>query len=458
VQFSFFQVPFLGQGMIIGVNAVIHVLISHGVAIGLFGMLALSDWRGMRAEAARQPAWETLNRRILRVLVLTATVGGAVTGTGIWFTTSALASRGIASMLRIFFYAWFTEWIVFFLEVVAILILYSAWEPLGRHHRRLRVGLSMGYVVSGFLSALLITGNLGFMLTPGEWLLHRSFFSAFLNPSFGPQLVTRLAIAYVVGALIALAITFTEPTRDRDLRAQASRLFGSTLLVSVPVLVLALTWYLGEVPRAFSARAAYAILTEHLSDQPWLWRVLNLAGGIIVLGLGLTAAARHTSWTKALLVPSCVFAVLFVAEFERIRELARGPYLMPGYMYVSGILLEEQPQLERAGMLTAATWQESYLDRAGTRGAGAFLVSQNCAVCHTTAGVNAITRRVRDRSQDGVRVLLRHTQELTSFMPPFIGTEEERNAASWFLVDLASGEQRLERPARWLPPNEGAAP
>jgi hypothetical protein len=42
------------------------------------------------------------------------------TGTSIWFTT--WPSRP-ADRCRIFCWAWFTEWIVFFLEVVGLLVL-----------------------------------------------------------------------------------------------------------------------------------------------------------------------------------------------------------------------------------------------------------------------------------------------------------------------------------------------
>lgn len=450
MQFPPFQVPYVGHGMIIGVNAIVHVVISHGFAIGLFAMLAIVDWKSLRAAPADRPPLDALARRMLRVLVLTTTLAGAVTGTGIWFTTSALASRGIASMLRIFFWAWFSEWIVFFVEVVAILVLYFAWDALERR-RRLRIALSAAYAVTGFLSAFLITGNLGFMLTPGSWVESRGFFRAFFNPSFAPQLVARLAIAWVLGAIVAIVIAQTEPSRDWALRRRVTRWFGAALLAMVPVLALALVWYLVEVPRAFGERAAYAVLTERLTSHTWLFRIGNLVAAAAVVALAGAAALGRTRLTRALVVPAAVLTVGFVAEFERIREFIRGPYVMTGYMYVGGVLLEEQARFDERGLLSAGAWQEPYVRLAGARGAGAYLFAQNCSVCHTASGVNGIDRRVRDRSDDGLRVILRHTQELTSFMPPLVGSEEERMAVARFLHDMASGKAPLRQASRMMP-------
>ena len=43
MQFPVYQVPYAGNGMVIGINAIIHVLVSHGVAIGAFAVVVLAD-------------------------------------------------------------------------------------------------------------------------------------------------------------------------------------------------------------------------------------------------------------------------------------------------------------------------------------------------------------------------------------------------------------------------------
>jgi len=107
MEFLLFQVPYLGNGMTIGIVAVVHVLISHGLAIGAMTMVVVSEYLGLRDQ---DPDWERFSRNLLLAVIITITGVGAVTGVGIWVTTSALSPRGIGSLLRVFFWPWFAEW------------------------------------------------------------------------------------------------------------------------------------------------------------------------------------------------------------------------------------------------------------------------------------------------------------------------------------------------------------
>lgn len=184
MDFLLFQVPYLGNGMVIGVNAIVHVIISHGVAIGLMAMIFMAEYIGIRKNSE---TWENFAKELLKPAVIIITGVGAVTGVGIWFTTSALAPRGIGSMLRVFFWPWFIEWIVFTLEVIAILIYYFHWEKWTDDRKKYRWYLGLGYFLLASVSAFLITGIMGFMLTSDGWPWDKSFWSAFFNPSFVPS-------------------------------------------------------------------------------------------------------------------------------------------------------------------------------------------------------------------------------------------------------------------------------
>ena len=127
MNFPIYQVPYLGNGMLIAINAVLHVIISHGLAIGAIALVVLSEYIGMKRSSEE---WERFARGFLRFTIIITTGVGATTGVGIWFITSTLSPRAIGSMLRIFFWPWFIEWIVFTLEVITVLIYYFTWDRL----------------------------------------------------------------------------------------------------------------------------------------------------------------------------------------------------------------------------------------------------------------------------------------------------------------------------------------
>lgn len=446
MEFPLFQVPYLGNGMTIGMVAVLHVLISHGLAIGAMTMVVLAEYRGLRDS---DPDWERFSRNLLLAVIIIITGVGAVTGVGIWVTTSALSPRGIGSLLRVFFWPWFAEWLVFVTELVILLVYYFTWEHWVGAQKRRHVCLGAGYILLSLCSAFLITGILGFMLTPDGWPWEQSLSAAFFNPSFLPQLLLRLALALTLGSLFALAYLLFTP-REPRFRREASHLFGSICLVAVGLIPFLTWWYYALVPSRYKTHIIYGILTSHLSQHPG---VLFAAMAIIFLaGLACAGLAwgRKTAAVRVLVIPALVLAVTFVFAFERTREFIRGPYLMPGYLYATNVLLPEKPFLDQHGLLPNAYWF-NMLGRSDPENQGAFLLAQNCSACHTIGGLNDIRTRVNHRSEDGIFVYLSHISEMVPFMPPFSGTEAERRILARFLYRLAQDRIHLSAPSRYTP-------
>lgn len=95
------EFPWLGNGMIIAIIAIIHVIVSHGVAIGMTVLMVSLEYQGLK----------TNNEKLINVaktiskwvLIITTTVG-AMTGVGIWLVTSVIQPDSIGSLLRIFFW------------------------------------------------------------------------------------------------------------------------------------------------------------------------------------------------------------------------------------------------------------------------------------------------------------------------------------------------------------------
>jgi mono/diheme cytochrome c family protein len=447
VDFPIFQVPYLGNGMTIGLNGVLHVVISHGIAIGVMAMVAISEYFGLKRSSAQ---WEAFARDLVKPAVIIITGVGAVTGVGIWFITSGLSPRGIGSMLRVFFWPWFIEWGVFTLEVIVILVYYFTWGRWTGERKSVHVRLGFGYISLALCSAFLITGILGFMLTSDGWPWDKSFWSAFFNPSFLPQLLLRIAGALGLGVLFSTAfLLFTR--REESFRREALRFLGKGALISSGAVVIFTWWYFKVVPSSFKTNVTFSILTSHFSQQPELFWYANFTAlGLIVL-LSLLALRGLIIPSKVLVLPILLLSVGFVTEFERAREFIRGPYLMPGYMYTNQILLKEHGYYEKEGLLKNAYWYRVASSQQDAMTQGAYLFALNCSSCHTIGGINDIRDRVRGRPEDGIFVILGYTHEMAPFMPPFSGTEYERRTMASFLYQLATGEIKLEALSRFAP-------
>jgi mono/diheme cytochrome c family protein len=449
--FLLYQIGFLGNGMTIGLNAVLHVILSHGVAIGVVGIIALAEYLAIRRG---DPAWEDFAGRALRAAVITITGIGAITGVGIWFTTSALNPRGIGALLRVFFWPWFTEWIVFSLELLAILYYFSRWDRWTGERRRRRWRFGALYVLLGSLSAVLITGIMGFMLTSDGWPGKKTLASAFFNPTFLPQTFFRLAFSFALGALFASVFLLFRKFGP-EFRAQALRPLGWILSASLVMSVLSGAWYLAVVPSRFKTLAVYSVLTSHLSQRPEVFWLANLLGLLVLAAFAASSLGRSRALAKVLAIPALLLMIGLVAEFERVREFIRGPYILPGYMYSNQVLLAEEGLYREKGLLDNSPWFALAGKKGDETAEGLYIFKQNCSVCHTIGGINSIADRVRGRTRDGIEVILNHTQEMVPFMAPFSGTDEERRTLAGFLFKLGNGDIKLGPSSRPFRSSEG---
>ncbi len=450
MQFPVYEIPYLGNGMTIGLDAILHVIISHGLAIGAITIIVISEYIGFR-KSSRD--WEKFAKEFLMVNIIIITGIGAVTGVGIWFITSAISPNGIGSMLRIFFWPWFSEWIVFALEVIVLLIYYFTWDKWSGESKKKHIYLGASYIVLGISSAFLITGILGFMLTPDGWPWNKSFWSAFFNPSFIPQLLLRASMAFALGASFSMAfLLFTR--RESVFRKEALHLFGKVFLVSFIGVVIFSIWYFNVVPSTFKTHAIFSILDSRFSQQPEILYIINAIGIFILLLFALFALKGSVFSSRFLIIPALLFCIVCVMEFERVREFIRGPYLMPGYMYANQVLLNESLFLEKDGMLKNAYWYNKITDNPEVIKQGAYLFAQNCSMCHTIGGINDIKTKVKGRPEDGIFVIIGHTHEMVPFMPPFSGTEDERRTMARFLYQLSNEKINIAAPSRFAPIKE----
>jgi cytochrome bd-type quinol oxidase subunit 1 len=451
MQFPYFQFPLFGDGLIIAIDAILHVFISHGIAIGMITMIVLAEYIGYRRNSAD---WEDFAYTATKPLIIIITGIGAVTGVGIWFITSGLVPAGIGSMLRVFFWPWFIEWIVFVLEVITILILYFTWQHWQGQRKKYHLRLGFAYIVLALMSAFLITGILGFMLTPDGWPTSRGFWGAFFNPTFLPQLAWRICIAYSMGALFIIFYLLFSYHRSRQFRKEALSFYAKVLFVPLVLMPVCGWWWFFSVPKGLSTHAKPSLLMWTFAKNAELFWTAHIIAGAIVIGAFFVVWRRWVTLSRIIIVPAILVVLFFVAEYERVREFVRGPYLMPGYMYANTVLLTERELFKKEGMLPNSYWFEKMAPQPTLEQKGAYLFAANCGTCHTIGGKNNIVDRFKGRSEPGIYVILGRTEEMVPWMPPFAGTDEERKITAHFIKNLVEGKYLLTEPARY-PPAEG---
>ena len=125
MDFPAVYVDHFGGRLIIGLIACLHVLINHPLAVGAYPLLTWMEWW---AAKHKRPDVDRVAYRITFVIFVVTTTVGALTGVGIWLSTSLFAPFAIGSLLRVFFWGWFAEWLVFIAEVVLIVWWFLTWK------------------------------------------------------------------------------------------------------------------------------------------------------------------------------------------------------------------------------------------------------------------------------------------------------------------------------------------
>ncbi|WP_374448548.1 hypothetical protein [Stella sp.] len=459
MDFPVFHLDLLGNRWLVATIAILHVLINHGLAVGMMPLVAAMEWYGIKT---RDPRWDRLAHRILFVAFLVTTTVGALTGVGIWLSVSLVNPYSIGSLIRVFFWAWFTEWLVFITEVGLILaytLSWKSWSARGARWkaRHLRLGFALG--IFSWATMAIIVAILGFMMDPGNWLADRTFWTGVLNPLYLPQLALRTPLAAAMAGIVAMFLILFLTARRDAFRLEALRAVGLWTLAFAPFVLLAGGWYYGRVPAAMQANLGVSLATLQFAD--WQDRLLEIAALTVaaILVVAQFAIVRPNLLPRLALVLPFVAILWMTGHFERVREFVRKPYVIGRYMYANGLRVDDYALLQRDGILAHTTYSNP-LTEAETAGLPAGLAEADrtrlleriqkgkdvfmdaCSRCHTGHGVNAVAGHLQRMFGDQP-----WTPELTApyvegmhqaqpYMPPFPGTAEERLLLGFFLEHL----------------------
>lgn len=429
----------LGGGVLIGIVAIAHVVVSHfavggGIAIALVETLAVRRGDGALRQLAYRGSW---------MLILISTVFGAITGVGIWFTIGLIHPTATSALIRTFVWGWAIEWVFFILEVATAVAYVATWNKVRPRTHLLLIWL---YAFGAFMSLVVIQGIISYMLTPGRWLETRAFWDGFFNPTYLPGLVLRTGICFfLAGAYLAFAaLREAHPAA----RAWLVRLMAVFQVAGVLVAYGGYRWWevaLPESMRALFLGASPKLAALAATRSFLLWAL----AAYLVFVLFALLAPRLQRWPVTALALIAAFA--FFGGYERLREGARKPYIISDHMFSNGVLVSDIQRHNEDGILTHARWAAR--DDDGTlEGKGRAVFRAQCTSCHTLDGYLSIRQLLGSADADMVDMILEIMHQQgdayaggtipdTSgldypVMPPFVGTEEERRALGVYLSTL----------------------
>ncbi|MFW5488113.1 MAG: cytochrome ubiquinol oxidase subunit I [Desulfovibrio sp.] len=422
MEYPIWELTTFGGGFFIALVSVFHVFLAH-FAVG--GGLFLPVFEG-KAYKENSPALLEYVKKHTRFFLLVTMVLGGMSGVGIWFTISVLAPQATSRLIHTFVFGWAAEWVCFLAEIAALLIYYYRFDKMSPKDHQIVGWL---YFVFAWLSLFFVNGIIGYMLTPGKWLTTENFWDGFLNPSFWPSLFFRTFLAATIAGLFG----FITAHWVKDDKARESIYKTCVRWTTIPLVLALLSgwWYLGVLPQEALARLALraSLITEFYELIP------IFAAGIFVLGaLMLVRLPQNARFALSLVL--LLLGLGFIGSFEFLREAARKPYLVHGYLYSNQIKVDDVQRLDAQGVLANAKWVAYRNPTDDPMAAGQELFQLQCASCHSIGGpMNNIIPLTKKYPLTGMDAKLSGIGKLSPMMPPFVGTLQERRALATYIVE-----------------------
>lgn len=454
--YPIFEMPFIGQRLLMAINAIIHVYVSHGGAVGGSVVLAALAWW-----ANRKNDMEAYNLifKVVMVFFIISTSVGALTGIGMWIHANILSPNAIGGLIRVFFWKWFIEWIVFNFEVVLLLLLFMTWKKnqATKEGRNKTVRIGVYYAISSWLTMVIITAILAFMLTPNfdgqPWVDPEVFpgnvdyNNALFNPTWWPSLAFRTFTSIAFAASLAIMwtwiiATFSKNEADKEAKARIIKFLAGIMMITVPISALFGYWYLTEIPAAALSMIPTAVMTRAFEDRFDLMYLMaiGVGGAIVVTTIIAYLSPKRMPYIAASLMVAGF--LIFWGYEERVREFIRKPFLIYNYMYSNGIRLTDVPYLNKVGILEHAVFLDEKTkvvvdDKSNIVDVGKSVFQIECRICHTENGINGLKGLTAGWSHDAIRNRLNNLPGGgTPYMPPFVGTDAEKDALAAYLKSL----------------------
>jgi cytochrome bd-type quinol oxidase subunit 1 len=423
MNYPVWELSTFGGGFLIALIAIVHVLVSHfAVGGGLF--LVSLEKKAYREE---NPALLEYVKKHSKFFLLLTMVFGGLTGVGIWWIISLLNPAATSALIHIFVFGWAAEWVFFLAEIVALFIYFYTF---GKMERKKHILIGWIYFFSAWMSLFLINGIIDFMLSPGTWLENQNFWSGFFNPTFWPALVFRTGLSLVLcGVFGFVTAAFV---KDQKLRTNLMHTCAKWVAVPFVLMLAGGWWYIEALPGSVSH-----VIFEHSPEMTAYLSTLAWATPVFFAISMFMALKLPNSLQKILCFVVVGIALIYFGAFEFVREGGRRPYIIYEYMYSNQVYADDIPAIQQAGFLSTAKWTEyDEITQDNLYPAGKDLFKFQCSACHSVGGpLNNILPLVEKYSNVfGMDSKLNGLGKLNTYMPPFMGTREERWALASYIV------------------------
>lgn len=433
--YPIWEVPYLSAGIILAMIATFHILPSHLAISAMWFNIYVET----KAYKENRPELLEFIKKYSLLLLIFSYVLGSLSGIGIWYAATVANPRGISGLIHNYAWGWATEWVFFIIEVTGIFIYYYT---LGKVDKKTHLKIGWIVAIGGWTTMVVIVGILAFMVSPGNWIVTGNFFDGFFNQTYWPQLLMRTALMFSIGAAYAIAVASRVKSGDvKRFVVKAASVWGIAGLIIGSAVFF---WYLKTLPDV--SRGLIDILAT-----PGLKRGIFFSLSLLILYF-IYANIKPLSIR---LIPAIVaIAVLFVGIWstERIRELIRKPYIIPGYMYSNQIIGKDIPAkgvsaetkiINEKGILKVSPFVPEGLrdiNETNLLQTGKMIALRECLSCHVLneKGLRPMPQMVKRLGIKEVEAAEGFIDALSGYpyMPPFVGTTAEKKALATYLVSL----------------------
>jgi len=440
MNYPVWYIPAVGGAFVISVVAILHVVVSH-FAVGGGLWLVLTERKAYREKKDYILDYVKSHAKFFMLLTL---VFGAITGVGIWFTISLISPDATSALIHIFVFAWAIEWVFFLIEIVTAFLYFYTFKKIPE-----KTHMLIGWVYFGaaLTSLFVINAILSFMMTPGKWLATGNFWDGILNPTFWSSSVFRTFLCFALAGSYALLTAAKKLTGEK--KSAMAKYNGKWVVLSLIGLIPSLLWYYFTIPEPAQNGLTGA---SNIMYTSLLHLLISFALFLLLLVLFTLRKPEKLSLSRAVVILLSLF--VFFGSFEFIREAGRKPFVIPGYMYATGLRVSQQEELKGKSILKFSKWvQNKQVNAENELEAGEEIFRLQCSACHTSGFKNNIFGSLREWDQGKINRGIGSLRGITPFMPAFVGTEAEKNALGKWLYSVShKGLKEEAKPGSDAPP------